>query len=245
MTKAAATAKHVKPRTTPGRGIVKAKIARPPGRSKVPVGSLRLLPLRARPAPPPRYFVEPEWGAPVPFAGATWMSVVIGPGQGGPGMYGSRPEPGTPTVMRRLLDDGRLNGFGWVAGHLLNDNLGGPGNARNLTPLTTAGNKNHLVACEQRIKNFINAAYSRSRNYPNDTYWFGVAYEVTVGDEKWDDGHPSLCHVAKAIYVTARVIKVDKQTGNMSNATRAQTGIRCFFGAIRNFAVDNTGHRLI
>ncbi|MGW1467416.1 eCIS core domain-containing protein [Streptomyces sp. NPDC002308] len=45
-----------------------------------------------------------------------------------------------------------------VQGHLLNDNLGGPGNTlTNLTPLTKTGNSNHLHYAEANVKDEIKA----------------------------------------------------------------------------------------
>lgn len=43
-----------------------------------------------------------------------------------------------------------------VQGHLLNENLGGPGNTlTNLTPLTKTGNSNHLHYAEANVKKEI------------------------------------------------------------------------------------------
>ncbi len=208
-----------------------------------PTTALRVRPRRAvtMKQPPPRYIVDPQWGPSDAHTGASWMEVTIGPMQGGPGMYGSPPASNTPAVMRALLD-GACNEFGWIAGHLLNDNLGGPGAAKNLTPLTTAGNKNHLSLCETRIKNFINAAYSRVMNYPADECYFGVYYKVVVGDTAWDDNDDDLQYVATELRVWAHVVKMHKMTGDVSPATQGECPISSWFAPIVNQAVDNTGY---
>jgi hypothetical protein len=193
----------------------------------------------------PRYFVAPSYGSNTSGYGASSMTATIGPAQQNSGNYGSPPGPSTPEIMRDLLDSGKLNHFGWVAGHLLNDNLGGPGVAKNLTPLTTNGNKNHLNTCESAIKNFIDASFSRTEYYKTDTYWFGVEYEVKVGEDKWHDTHPLLKFVAKKITISAKVVKKDKSTGAISDATAAETKIGCHFDAMVEVEVENTGFKAL
>lgn len=209
--------------------------------SRPTVRPRRLVTLRL---PAPRYIVDPAWGPSSAATGASWMEVTIGPLQGGPGFYGRPPAANTPSIMRRLLD-GRYNAFGWVAGPLLNDNLGGPGVAANLTPLTTAGNKNHLGACEIRIKNFINEAYSRTILHPEDTHYFGVWYRVEVGSTCWDATDPVLRHVATELRVWAKVVKLHKLSGDLSDAGMSETPITQWFHPLANEAVDNTGYDLL
>lgn len=65
----------------------------------------------------------------------------------------------------------------YVRGHLLNDNLHGPGKWKNMTPLSVKGNKNHLnttetllkevVESKQVIKYVITANYGLSVDIPN------------------------------------------------------------------------------
>lgn len=192
--------------------------------------------------PAPRYLSAPRYGPSSKSGGAAWMRVVIGPAQGAVEHYGSRPAANTPSVMRQLLDDGDLNDFGWIAGHLLNDNLGGPGEAHNLTPLTTAGNKNHLNTCETAIKNFITAAYSRTLLNKADTHWFGVEYSVAVSDEKWDTSHKALRRVATHLVINAKVVRQDKGTDAISDAMSDDCPITCYFDPMTNVRVDNTGY---
>ena len=162
---------------------------------------------------PPQYFTAPTWGIHTGKDGGSSMTVVLGPYAGESTNYGSAPANNTPSVMRKLLDE--FGAYGWIAGHLLNDNLGGHGGAQNLTPLTTAGNKNHLTGCETLIKNTIEKAAGRARNNRGDEYWFGVDYEVKVSDDKHDalgvdDGFPTT--IATLLLVTAKVVRQHKQT---------------------------------
>jgi len=68
----------------------------------------------------------------------------------------------------------------WVAGHLLNADLGGSGiDPRNLTPLTTAANRAHSVF-EQHIKRMLECCNRLDQNNPDADVWYGVDYTVTV-----------------------------------------------------------------
>lgn len=224
---------------------VKKRIKKPSivrvARTTVPA-RVRLPRAAATARPAPRYFSDPQYGPSSNVGGASWMRAIIGPAQGAVEHYGSRPAANTPGVMRSLLDDGSLNDFGWIAGHLLNDNLGGPGVACNLTPLTTAGNKNHLNTCETAIKNFIIAAYSRTLLNKADTHWFGVDYSVTVSDEKWFAGHALLRHVATHLIISAKVVMQEKSSGAISDAGSDDCPITCHFAPMVGVRVDNTGY---
>jgi hypothetical protein len=70
-----------------------------------------------------------------------------------------------PDVLRR-------EGVGlYVRGHLLNQQLGGPGDEKNLTPITYSANSDHLHSVEKVIKGMVNAP-KKSQQI--------VHYEVTV-----------------------------------------------------------------
>jgi hypothetical protein len=69
---------------------------------------------------------------------------------------GSTPQDTPPiwrTVGRRKLDEGKPSTF--VQGHLLNDNLGGPGRAYNLAPMTRIANSGYLSRPEERLKKLV------------------------------------------------------------------------------------------
>jgi hypothetical protein len=58
----------------------------------------------------------------------------------------------------------------FIRGHLLNDNVGGPGSPVNLFPITAQANARHHSAIEADVKSWVNDADKR--------YW--VRYKVTV-----------------------------------------------------------------
>jgi len=61
----------------------------------------------------------------------------------------------------------------FIRGHLLNEHLGGRGNAENLFPITANANKEHLTSTESRIKRWV------LKPKPEETqYW--AFYEVKV-----------------------------------------------------------------
>lgn len=194
-------------------------------------------PRRAQPPPVERYFVDPVYGEYTATEGATSMEVVIGPAQALLVNYGSTPDSNTPAVMRSLLS-GPYSSFGWVAGHLLNDNLGGPGVAWNLTPLTTAGNKNHLTTCEAAIKSYIDRAYSRTQFNRSDTHFYGVYYKVVVGSEKWVADQSPLKMVATELRVWVRAMMKNKADGTLSAVPSTD---EMYFVPLDNVAVENTG----
>ena len=66
-------------------------------------------------------------------------------------------EPGSPPketnpVYQALFLRKEGNRSYYVRGHMLNDNIHGPGVLKNLTPLSQKGNKNHLEAAEKAVK---------------------------------------------------------------------------------------------
>lgn len=194
----------------------------------------------ARAAAPaaPQYFSAPVWGVSSPAAGGSKMNVTLGPTAVHSTNYGSVPTGNTPSVMRRLLDN--YAPYGWIAGHLLNDNLGGPGTAKNLTPLTTAGNKNHLNGCETLIKNTITKAYSRTLYNKTDEYWYGVEYEVVVSDEKYAADGTFPATVPTHLTVSATIVKQHKQTSAVTPMTAAEDPSNLYFAPISNLRIENT-----
>lgn len=70
---------------------------------------------------------------------------------------GSRPSVSSPefAIINQRRNQG---GSYYVLGHLLNENLGGPGNTwKNLTPLTRAANSEHERIAESRVKTAVSA----------------------------------------------------------------------------------------
>jgi hypothetical protein len=72
----------------------------------------------------------------------------------------------------------------YIRGHLLNENLGGRGNAENMFPITGNANSLHLHSTEKKIKNWV---LEPKKNEPKS--W--VLYEVKVqGISSKLDGGP-------------------------------------------------------
>ncbi|NAZ14720.1 hypothetical protein GT020_01370 [Glutamicibacter soli] len=75
------------------------------------------------------------------------------------------PPSGSQAVMGLL-------GEQYIRGHLLNQNLGGPGENRNLFPITRSANAVHETGIESTVKDWVN----------NQRYW--VSYKVSVTGDR-------------------------------------------------------------
>ncbi len=91
---------------------------------------------------------------PTGAAGVEMVADPLGPehSQGGP------PKSGVQSaIMEKLPTDSALdNKSKFIRGHLLNDNLGGPGEAGNLFPITAEANKAHELLIESKVKKWVN-----------------------------------------------------------------------------------------
>lgn len=94
------------------------------------------------------------------------MKAIIGPEH----QQGGSPEHGVQqNIMNRLPTSPFLNAPNkYVRGHLLNDNVGGPGKDFNLFPITADANGKHERSIESHVKQWVNV----------DKHW--VDYEVNV-----------------------------------------------------------------
>jgi hypothetical protein len=90
--------------------------------------------------------------------------------QGGPPASGA-----LKGIMSQLPTNPKLGGGEkFIKGHLLNDNLGGPGVAENLFPITAQANKNHEAQVESWVKDKVNL----------QGHW--VYYRVLVAEQGHD-----------------------------------------------------------
>lgn len=82
------------------------------------------------------------------------MTATLGPDhlQGGPPKSSAQKNlmgrlPTTPTLPANQK---------YIKGHLLNDNIGGPGDAKNLFPITAKANREHEQSIESKVKRWVN-----------------------------------------------------------------------------------------
>ena len=102
--------------------------------------------------------------------GKKMVATKLGPThpQGGPPKSGAQKKLMEPLpTNRKLTGDSK-----YIRGHLLNDNVGGPGEPANLYPITADANRTHESEVESHVKKWVN----------DKRYW--VFYSVTVSGEK-------------------------------------------------------------
>lgn len=159
-------------------------------------------------APLPQYLFEPVHGPKGKFGG-TEMFVILGPAACRPSNYGSGTTSSSLAGHMRPLK--RKDPGKWIAGHLLNDNMGGSGTAaKNLTPLTETTNKRH-AKIETRINRLctrIDSWHSRRENYEFPD-WYGIKYVVTVSATAFGSESP-YTRAPEFITVTARAVRIPK-----------------------------------
>lgn len=86
----------------------------------------------------------------------------------------------------------------YIRGHLLNENLGGPGEVRNLFPITRSANATHEAHMEKWVKKWVN----------DDKYW--VEYSVTVvGGEELEPLPGGMSFVRSTLDLKASILGTD------------------------------------
>lgn len=165
-----------------------------------------------------QYFIHPVYGATCSKTSGTSMEVILGPkaieSVNGGSATGAGSIPGHMTPLNAkdytVTASGSLLGL-WVAGHLLNGELGGCGKtSNNLTPLTQQANGRHATY-ENWIKRALEASSQIQRFNPAVPFIVGVHYKVTVSDDTFGDDAP----YAKApshITITSTLVKANKNT---------------------------------
>lgn len=109
---------------------------------------------------------------------------------------------GQDTLRAKLPKVGTGKGAsrnGYIRGHLLNDNLGGPGKPENLYPITGHANSVHHSQVEKPLKELVNDSH----------YW--VYYKVTVNEiaAKLDDPNPVNNKVDADFHCEAYILRTD------------------------------------
>ena len=96
-------------------------------------------------------------------------------------LQGGPPKSGVQSKLMNMLptDPHLQNSDKYIRGHLLNDNLGGPGDDFNLFPITANANKEHEQVIESKVKKWVNddkqwVKYNVKVNNVNDKLKHGV-----------------------------------------------------------------------
>ena len=112
-----------------------------------------------------------------------------------------------PLPTNRAVHPGDKKHF--IKGHLLNDNLGGPGSDENMFPITEDANKKHSSLAETTIKSWVN----------DDGYYVYYKVEVKNIDEQidyalFDDGTN---YVNAQLHITAYKLGADGERANVGS----------------------------
>lgn len=115
--------------------------------------------------------------------GGSSMEALLGPDLGDGRMRGTATNSNSLQPTMGLLNS-HGQGKSWIAGHLLNADLGGRGDEdRNLTPLTSAANAAHKTF-EGHIKKILTKCrlIDEASDGPGLPYWYGVLYKIDVSN---------------------------------------------------------------
>ena len=88
----------------------------------------------------------------------------------------------------------------FIRGHLLNDNLGGPGIARNLFPITQQANRMHEQSIENQVKRWVN----------DDKYWVAYTVDVDMQDHNLSNNDRNRNYVTATFSATAAVLTTSR-----------------------------------
>ena len=152
-------------------------------------------------------WLGPVYGRSSAMAGGTSVRAILGPAAGQSVNYGSVPGIRSCTAVN-WLNANAYDGSLWIKGHLLNDNLGGPGVSKNLTPMTHTANMQYK-AFESSVKNALAVCYSRAKsNADGRRHWYGVSYDVDVIGTRWPAAAaPQARAVAATVDATAHYVE--------------------------------------
>lgn len=192
-----------------GKGVRKPRKTQPPAPPAAfaaVAGPRRSGRVRVRPGELDRqiHWGDPVFGAWTARDGGTSVSADLGPAAGQPVNYGSVPTPGQCTSVE-WLNATAYAGHIWIKGHLLNDNLGGLGISRNLTPMTHTANMRYKTF-EASVKHAIDACYHHGQ-FQDQTVWYGVRVAISVIGRQWPHAaQPQVRAVADHVSTTADYI---------------------------------------
>jgi hypothetical protein len=152
------------------------------------------------------YWGDPAFGGWQHFEGGTSVRADLGPAAGLTTNYGSGPSRGQCSAVESL-NAAVYGGHSWIKGHLLNDNLGGQGVSKNLTPMTHHANMAYK-AFEASIKNAIAVCFHQGQFEYVDR-WYGVRVAIDVVGQQWP-GAPDAAGRAVAQHVVTTADYIEK-----------------------------------
>lgn len=141
-----------------------------------------------------------------------YMKATVGPEhqQGGPPKTSA-----LKVLMGKLVTNPyNSNDNKYIKGHLLNDNVGGPGESFNLFPITAAANKEHERSIESYVKKWVN----------QDKHWVDYEVKVEEVDKSLDNSfiknnYVNCKFVCKASLLAQNLNNELVETGNYVNST--------------------------
>lgn len=156
--------------------------------------------------------------------GTSMIANPLGPEhlQGGPPKTGAQ-----KSLMNQLeTTPENYNHYKYIRGHLLNDNVGGPGVDFNLFPITGNANKQHEQKIEHQVKDWVN----------NKKQW--VKYEVNVQDVDYDLSHSKVSrnYVDATFHCRASVLDPNR---NMQEIHTISSDIKSEYKVSHNNDVDS------
>lgn len=161
------------------------------------------------PPPPPQlpcYLVDPDWQPGDPVAGGTEVRVTLGPEAAASTNRGSTPLVGHCSCVENL---NLTSGKRWVKGHLLNEQVGGPGTCKNLTALTHTANMT-MRGFDSVLLRAVNACRWLA-TWNQDSYFYGVKLKVKVSPTKmWPHKTGDKHHVAQSIECKMEYVRQKK-----------------------------------
>ncbi|MFT5757565.1 MAG: hypothetical protein ACI9LM_002301 [Alteromonadaceae bacterium] len=131
---------------------------------------------------------------------------------------GSSPGSGEQQGLMNYLRD--VSGYkSMKKGHLINDNVGGPGIAANLYPITTKANGEHLRFAENHVKKNLISSHVHGGH-------LGIKYKVTVTNSQNDAAHPDASFLCEAYPWTVATNTVDSSNpiANVRIDSKPQSG---------------------
>lgn len=129
--------------------------------------------------------------------GTKMVATILGPD------HEAGSEPTQQKALLDLLPTQRGSEVGnYIRGHLLNDNVGGPGVSKNLYPITQRANRLHLQYMERTIKTWVN----------DKRYWVFYSVAITNMSDNLSDPATTLdtAFASATIVTEAAVLNVDQ-----------------------------------